>query len=133
MVILAAWPLCFLAGLTLIGGLGGGFQSRFLLPILPVTCILACLDIVPTTQESKSSRHDSMPIICCLILLLVYMAAHTMYYGILFGPLYADLDHSLWDILACIISSPYNSLSSRDQYMETFKYLKHFGLNRTIG
>ena len=40
------WPAAFIAGLTLLGFKGAGYQSRFLLPIIPATSILCAVQIV---------------------------------------------------------------------------------------
>jgi hypothetical protein len=106
------WPAGFVGGLTLIGGLGGGFQIRFIVPILPATSILAGMAVV---------RTDSLlhPLVAVL---LVYSGMHSLFYSVLYSPLYADMHASVFDIIRTILETPYEAPSFDIQFM------KHFGL-----
>lgn len=122
MSVLVTWPLSFLVGLTAVGIAGGGFQTRFLLPILPATSVLSGYCILRAV-ESK----NLLPLTIHLFL-LAYGAFHTLYYGILYPPLYADLDYSVHDVLQGILASEYVPPANWDSLMLTRNYMKHFGL-----
>jgi hypothetical protein len=122
MSVLVTWPLSFLAGLTAVGIAGGGFQTRFLLPILPATSVLSGYCILRAV-ESK----NLLPLTIHFFL-LAYGAFHTLYYGILYPPLYADLDYSVHDVIQGILVSEYVPPENWDSLMLTRNYMKHFGL-----
>jgi hypothetical protein len=119
LALLSVWPLAFLGGLTLIGVLGGGYQTRFVLPVLPATAILAGVAI-------QKGGSQITPLVS---LLLCYSALHVMYYGVLFTPLVADFNESIFEIMALIVTSVENVNSDREFMMKMLKYMKHFGLN----
>lgn len=107
------WPLGFVGGLTLIGGLGGGFQIRFIVPIIPATSILASIAI-------ESSDTMLQPVIA---LLLSYGGMHCLYYAVLYSPLSADMHMTIFDIIRVILESPYEAPPVSD-----IKFMKHFGM-----
>lgn len=116
--VLIIWPLSFLFGLTIIGFLGGGYQTRFLLPILPATSILSSICIYITGNKL-------LPLVC---LLFCYTSFHVLYYSILYSPLIADFDVSIFDILNVILLSPLDSDTiSKDMLLKTYLYLTHYG------
>lgn len=106
------WPLGFVAGLTLIGALGGGFQVRFIVPLLPATSVLASLAV---------ARADSalQPLAAVL---LVYAAMHCLFYAVLYSPLFADMHATVFDIIRTILESPHEAPATDMHFM------KHFGL-----
>jgi hypothetical protein len=108
----ALWPLGFVGGLTLIGGIGGGFQIRFIVPILPATSVLASIAVV-------SSNDIFQPLVA---LLLVYGGMHCLFYSILYSPMFADMHASIFDVIRIILESPYEVPNG------DIKFMKHFGL-----
>lgn len=54
-VCLAVWPASFLAGLTLLGVCGAGYQARFLLPLVPATAVLSALHLTTVTSASTGA------------------------------------------------------------------------------
>jgi hypothetical protein len=62
--------------------------------------------------------------------LVAYSSLHCLYYGVLFAPLYADLDHSVLDIMDGILRSDYHPPATRDSYEMMMRYMAHFGLTR---
>ena len=110
--VFALWPLGYVCGFTLVGGLGGGFQIRFILPILPATSILAGL----ATMESDKILH------ILVALLLVYSGIHSFYYSILYSPLYADMHTTIFDVIRVILEAPYEAPKG------DITFMKHFGL-----
>lgn len=106
------WPVGFVGGLTLIGCMGGGFQIRFIVPILPATSVLASMAV---------TAIDTMlyPVVA---LLLVYSGMHSLFYSVLYSPLFADMHASVFDIIRTILESPYDAPAS------DINFMKHFGL-----
>ena len=140
-IAIISWPLCFLVGLSTLGFLGAGFQSRFLLPMLPLTSILSALPVFycdnfysPTRDRESLSftkiHRNSNGII--VIVLILFGALHTLYYGVLFPTLFADLDYSIFEVIQVILNSPVQSISSKNVLDETFRFMKHYGLNRSV-
>ena len=141
--ILSTWPAAFLVGLTVIGSLGSGFQARFLLPIVPATASLSGI-VVTVLQSQILTNRFNKPTdvnanfrliavtfsIALFDVLVIITAFHCLFYGVLFAPLFADLDLSVWDLLACILSNPLSMPTSHDSWLETVRFMKHFGLNR---
>lgn len=117
------WPISFLAGLTLIGLLGGGYQIRFLLPILPATSILTAICIC-------SCGNKVLPL---LNILQCYGSFHILYYSILYPPILADFDITVLDILEIILKSPLEADSmTKEALLPIYKYMRHFGLAMKI-
>ena len=116
--ILILWPLSFLIGLTMIGLFGGGYQTRFILPILPATSILSSICIYVTGQKV-------MPLIC---ILFCYTSFHIVYYSILYPPLVADFDVSIFDIINVMLQSTLDSETmTKDTLIKTYSYMAHYG------
>jgi hypothetical protein len=124
-LIILLWPAGYIGGLTFIGLIGGGFQTRFLLPILPALAIL-------TAVQLASSRNSSIqPSISTAAPVLVGIGAmHTMYYGVLFYPLFCDFDYSVFEIIENILMSPQFIPENEESLSTILKYIKHFGVNR---
>lgn len=116
---LSIWPLSFIFGHSIIGYLGGGYQLRFILPALPATSISSCLGL-----------QTYSPSLCNAIFafLLAYSAIHTLFYGILFAPYFADLKYSILDMISIILASPYDPTSMKQDFTTLFEFLHHFGL-----
>lgn len=133
-LVLSLWPLSFLVGLTLLGSLGSGFQSRFLLPMLPVTCLLSVYFVQWAQQQATADKGDlimrclSNALAVVMQLYVVHSVLNVLYYGIMFAPLYADLDVSVVDIVCGILSSAYHAPVSRESFQEMMMFVKHFGL-----
>ena len=119
---LFVWCFAFIAALSILGSKGSGFQTRFILPIIPATSILAALCI-----HEAHKKHSSYQVLTTI--LLVYSSIHCMYYGVMFPNLYADLEENVFDIISNILNYPYHALSSRESMMDVLKYMRHFGLN----
>ena len=120
--VLGLWPLAYLGGLTFIGYMGAGYQNRFLAPILPATAILAGLAI-----ERAGPSGGALA-----ALLVAYAAMHFLYYGLMFSPLYADLDDCVFDILAQILTTPYSAPPTQESFTATISYMRHFGLAKKV-
>lgn len=108
----ALWPAGFVGGLTLIGSLGGGFQIRFIVPILPATAALASIALAAV----DSMLHPVAAV------LLAYSGMHSLFYSVLYAPLFADMHASIFDIIRTILETPYEAPAS------DIKFMKHFGL-----
>ena len=117
-IVFSAWPLAFVAGLTLIGVLGGGFQMRFMLPILPATSILAAIVIV----NAGPNVTPLVCVLCCISML------HLFYYSVLYPPLFADIDISVFEILAHLLSSVLDDQQSKEVTYKMFQTMRHYGL-----
>ena len=126
---LIAWPTAFLAGLTLVGMFGGGFQARFMLPILPATSVLAarCVHRASSIRHGNSTSLAGVHVLT--VVALAYSSMHCLYYGMLFTNLYADLDLSMFSVLSKILSEPYAPVSSPQVMQEMLRFMTHFGLH----
>jgi hypothetical protein len=116
--VLLSWPFAFLGGLTLIGVLGGGFQIRFILPILPATAILAGIAIV----NAGPNMSPFVSLLCCV------SAMHVFYYSVLYSPLFADMDHSAFEIVATILSVTLDDNGSKESMYKMYQVMRHYGL-----
>ena len=117
---LAIWPLAFLVGHMLVGIFGGGYQTRFILPIIPATSMITALaqEIVPGYE---STTH-------CLVAI---GAMHVLFYGVMFYPLFCEFEFSVFDIVQTILDSPQYAPESQKELSSVFKYLQHYGLHRS--
>lgn len=138
LAVFSSWSWAYLAGLTLVGIAGGGYQTRFLLPALPCSSIFASLAIDQLSAFSHRSASSTGSTIACMVQVLEtlllgalgYSAILAVYYGVLYPPLFSDLEYGLGDILRTILSSPLSSPSSRDVSHEIADFIHHFGLIR---
>jgi hypothetical protein len=120
-----------------LGKLGSGFQNRFILPIIPATSILFAISSSFLKECSKSKNLKKYPVLAALVeisqfmfdILLPYSSVLCLFYGIMFSPLFADLNANLFDIIATILSNSYHSFTSVESFTETYKFLLHFGIN----
>ena len=149
---LLVWPAAFLGGLTLVGVLGGGFQGRFMLPIIPASSILAAYCVHRSSHRSHASAFSPIgtntvtssagrgagvgtagvgaaAVQVLLAVTLAYGALHCLYYGVLFSNMYADLDVSMLKALSKLLSAPYSPMGSQQSMQEMFKFLGHFGVH----
>lgn len=117
-VVLASWPMAFLCGLTLIGYLGGGIQMRFMLPILPATSILAAIAIV----NAGANVSPFVSLLFCI------SAMHVVYYSVLFPPLFADMENSVFEIVALILNSMLDDSGSQEIMYKIYQVMKHYGI-----
>ena len=99
----------------------GGYQTRFVLPALPATSIITAIG-VEKYREVSPVLYTFVAIGCM----------HIMFYGIMFYPMFADFEFSVFDIIATILGSPQYALHSQETYVQAFKYMRHFGLSRKI-
>ena len=137
-VVMCSWPLGFLLGLTLIGSLGSGYQSRFLLPALPGTAILTAISISRVSESYKSeisvtnfSSDDYSGCRYAIAVILIALGAmHTLFYSVLYPTMFADLEFSVFEIIGTILKSPLRPVASPSAFDEILNYLRHFGLNR---
>lgn len=132
LVVFSLWPASFLAGLMLLGVRGAGYQSRFLLPLLPASAILCSVAVNIFTVLPSRNGSELLLLLLVVVLCLMYSAMHSVYYGVLYAPLFAELDFSLVDIVRGILTSPYSPPSGRDSFEDTVKFMAHFGLNRRV-
>jgi len=143
-LVFALWPVGFLAGLTFLGSLGSGFQSRFLMPMLPGSAILSAVCVVWVQRTVRTVSGDGvrrrgdmhsrkvLSVACMTVLLLcmMYSMVHVFYYGVLYAPLFADLDVSVVDIVCSVLRSAYFAPDSRESFQATLSFMSHFGLLR---
>ncbi len=141
-VVFSLWPASYLFCLTVLGAMGAGFQSRFLMPMLPATAILCAIavhsivssgssDSTGGSSGSSSCSSNVMYATVCntlFTLCIIYSTLHTVYYGILYAPLYAELEYSVRDVLIHILTHNYHSPQSRESFQDTLKFMEHFGL-----
>ena len=118
---LSLWPLAFLLGHMAVGIYGGGYQTRFLLPIIPATSIISAIGVVKFPEYSSIA-----------VAFVAIGAMHVMFYGIMFYPLFCDFEFNVFDIIQTTIDSPQYVPESREIYASIFRYMRHYGLNRTI-
>jgi hypothetical protein len=121
-------PLSFLFFLTILGLLGGGYQTRFILPILPFSCFVTSLvmELLYSTKASNWCLCVSV-LECFFLLSFVYSTALTFYYGTLFAISYADLEYSLIDIVFQILSSPFQAGMVNNDF---YHLIGHYGIIR---
>jgi hypothetical protein len=143
------WPIGFLLGHTMLGCCGGTFQTRFILPILPATSVLAASYVARTGKgrlsgkiektstvtsnfvlggDTAAAANTTRSAVCAM--LLCYGAMHTLFYGVLYGPMFADLDFSVVGIVAGILRTTYYAPPDRDTFEIILKFMEHFGLAR---
>lgn len=120
---LCVLPFGYVGLLTLVGILGGGYQTRFILPILPASAIVSAIiiDWVGIPDHKGAGRFMSL----LELILLAYTTCLMFYYGIIFSVYYADVDYSLWQILKSILL---NSYPMTEVNKSTLSILHHFGL-----
>mmetsp|Transcript_23319 Transcript_23319/g.40353 ORF Transcript_23319/g.40353 Transcript_23319/m.40353 type:complete len:156 (-) Transcript_23319:8-475(-) len=134
LLLFSLWPIGFLVGLTVLGSAGSGFQSRFLMPMLPGSAILSalCFQWVYRVCSTLPYSGRIMSTACSVVMgvLMMYSVVHVFYYSVLYAPLFADLDVSLVDILCSILQSVYSAPASREEFRGTLKFMGHYGLVR---
>jgi hypothetical protein len=118
-------PLSFILFLTI---LGGGYQTRFILPVLPFSCFITSVvaELLCISGIRVSSVCFSALEIFCL-LCCIYSAVLMFYYGTLFSISYADLEYSLNDIVFQILSSPFRTSMVNSDFHQL---LAHYGVIR---
>ena len=134
--IFALWPFSFLLGLTALGVLGAGFQSRFLLPIVPATSILTAVACAYTFDGNLSVQRIrqiglfstlSLPLLSLLICISVM---HSLFYGIMFYPFFADFNSgSVFRLLVGILQSPSYMPPTKETFDVILIFLKHYGID----
>ena len=132
-LVLAVWPAGFLLGLTALGSLGSGFQSRFLAPMLPGSAVLLAVCGELLHQQAATDdrvRQYTGAFYAMVAAAALYSSLHVFYYGVLYAPLFADLEVSLPDLLREVLSSPYHAPASRETFLDTLSFMKHYGLVR---
>ena len=92
-------------------------------------------DFFCSSSSSSDSSSSSMHLYECIlsyivIMYMIYSSSITLYYTILYAPLYADVDTSIIDVLIMILSKPYYHPSSKEVFKETLQFMHHFGLDR---
>ena len=139
---LCVWPAAFLAGLTLLGSLGAGFQLRFLAPMLPGSAVVlgvisAYAPLFFRDNDDDDEDEDDGALwframrdmaVVLAVPAAILSAVTGFYYGVLYAPLYADLPVSVFDVLVAILSNPLPSLSGREMRDELSLFMRHFGL-----
>jgi hypothetical protein len=132
-VVLSAWPAAFLVGLTVLGAAGSGFQSRFLMPMLPGSAVLSAALLENVRSAGAAGGNMRLLADCCgcvVTTLAAYGAMHVLYYTVLYAPLFADLDVSLLDVLVTILQSPYSAPDSRESFQAMLRFMAHYGMVR---
>ena len=148
--VFALWPAGFLLGHTLLGCAGGTFQTRFILPALPATAVLAAAYVAGAAGggrvsgtidksgtvtsrfvlggDAAAAAGTTRSAVCAL--LLAYASLHTLFYGVLYAPMFADLDFSAVGIVAGILRSTYHAPPDRETFETILRFMEHFGLTR---
>jgi len=148
--VFALWPAGFFLGHTLLGCAGGTFQTRFILPALPATAVLAAAYVAGAAGSGRLSgtidksgtvnsrfvlggdaaaaAGTTRSAVCAL--LLAYASLHTLFYGVLYAPMFADLDFSVVGIVAGILRSAYYAPPDRETFETILRFMEHFGLTR---
>ena len=84
-----------------------------------------------SSDSSSSSMHLYECILSYIVIMyMIYSSSITLYYTVLYAPLYADVDTSIIDVLIMILSKPYYYPSSKEVFQETLQFIHHFGLDR---
>lgn len=132
------------------------FIAPLATPCCILTALLMVTPVITTTEESvvpvavpgngnrkkmNDERTVAKPpsvvlvvvrqssVIIPMTLLFMYTAMITLFYGVLYAPLFADFDLSIWDILFnVILAGPKHDLSSAESMREVTKFMKHYGL-----
>lgn len=130
--ILLVYPLAYVVSLTLLGSAGAGYQSRFILSTVPASCTLGAIAITQGISACRSTHSGqsnySSIIICVSALLTIISIMHCFFYGVLYAPLFADLDISMWRVMTKILQSPYRPPASQSSMEETAGFARHFGV-----
>ena len=122
--VLVLWPLGYIVGHTLLAALGAGTQTRFILAAVPGCSVLLAIAI------DKVLQTQLYPLIFApLILLLFIQAIHCVYYGILYPSMHADFDLTLYQMISLMLNSPYHVPSTKDSFLATGMFMRHFGLD----
>ena len=118
-VSLFIWIIGVMGGHTVIGILGAGYQSRFMLLLVPPCCVL-------TTMALHDHKEQILiPVVICMC----YGIMGSMFYGIMFAPLFADFDYSIFNMLFnVILVYPTYSLNNEFSAEEVVSFLKHYGV-----
>jgi hypothetical protein len=124
LAVFALWPLSFITAFSALGILGAGFQTRFILPMVPCCCCLTAVSISKLT-----ARVGSTAVIVPSVL-LAYASIHSFYYGVLFAPLFADLDFNVWDIIWDLLDALYYPPRDQNTFKECVQWVRHYGVNR---
>lgn len=149
LIVLGSWAFAFLVPLTVLGRLGAGFQTRFILPAVPPLAILACYFVVSPYLKSlailryslvNNSTHTNdnrffnltnvLLRVSVVALLLGYSAMHTIYYSILYPTLFADLEYSIIEIIVSILDNVLVAFQDQKSFELFLKLMKHYGLNK---
>lgn len=120
MCILALWPVAFIVANMILAGAGAGTQMRFILPALPGAALLASVCI-------QQNRTNSVFIAVCAALLSI-AAIHTLFYGVVFSTLFADISDDIFSIVDAILTFPVAVPSSPSVAQEITNFLKHHGV-----
>ena len=120
LAILSLWPLGFLGGLTIIGILGAGFQVRFILPAIPPLIFIFAMSF--RNQEINSLEYG------VYMVFLGYCAMNCLFMGIMYAPLFADLDVSVAEVVEGVLGNMYAAPASREAFQAVLGFMAHFGL-----
>mgnify|MGYP003385937873 CR=1 FL=1 len=118
MLTLISWAV--LLGHTLLGFLGGGSQTRFIALVTPAASMLIghCL-----------AKSNGGGFTVAVTLLVAMMSMYTLYYGILYAPLFSDLDYSIFGVMYdTILQYPYHSIQSPECGKDLTQFMSHYGL-----
>lgn len=106
LTILGTILLAFVVGLTLLGALGMGYQTRFILPLSPIVAIIVAVFTEELATLKLSSPLTAAWIDQMLSMIMVLTAIHGWYYGVQYPTRYADLHGGVFEILASILRHP---------------------------
>lgn len=123
---LPAWGL--LSGLSLLGALGAGYQTRFLLPCLPALCIASSLSLHHCFISSSSHGSINIVMMTFAIICICIGCFHALYYGVMFTPLYADIDAGILHVVYSILTSACYRIESSEVSNAINSYISHYGI-----
>lgn len=66
----------------------------------------------------------------CFSLAVMYGTCNAFYYGVLYAPLFAELDVSSIDIIQTVLEHTSHQPASRQSFEDTLRFMLHYGLNR---
>lgn len=120
------WPFCFVAGLMVLGLAGGGYQQRFLTPMLAGTAFLTSIvicDVFLSIPSNVVVVLVSVVMMWCLWSSLCL----SFYFGVLFAPLHAEVSFGIESMISLMLSSSFIIMQSHEEMLQLFEFMKHFG------
>ena len=137
-ILLTLWSVSVLVGHNVLGVLGAGYQTRFIAPLVTPCCVLAATAVAtPVVSRQPPTKSGGATVVIVQesrfalmgALLLAYSTMGTLFYGVLFAPIFADFDFSIGEIIFGIITAnPAHNLANADRLKDVIDFMKHYGL-----